>query len=61
MSTTSYTRQLLARWEWRPAVLTFVLIAAESCLVTLTVGLVEDRAPSPNGGRAAFIRSRCSR
>jgi len=38
---TPYTRQLLARWEWRLAVLTFVLIAAESCLVSLMVGLVE--------------------
>ncbi len=34
-------RFLLARWEWRTATLSVLLIAAEACLVSLVLGLVE--------------------
>lgn len=50
MSTASYTRQLLGRWEWRTAALSFALIAAESCLVSLVVGLVEAPGTFTEGG-----------
>ncbi len=53
MSTTTYTRQLLARWEWRMAALSFVLIAAEACLVSLVIGVVAAPDTLSGGGAAS--------
>ena len=41
MTQPSILRFLLARWEWRTATLSVLLIAAEACLVSLVLGLME--------------------
>ncbi len=39
--TATYTRRLVGQWDWRTAALSFALIAAESTLVSLVIGLIE--------------------